>query len=239
MDKIEVKNIFAAVFDKGSLDPLLDYFANSQFSSLKPGFEPRFWGTDGTVNYVKSKGFAGESVIRGFAYGGRVKSLDRSNFVRILADRSNPKHLEELQRELSSSSDSREVHNSFGHPELGSGSKIPKPFDETQGKQVRNDGGGVDWEPIDLVIVDLYAPDEKNFPESMDIGGQALIRAAIKNYQNVALAFDEESIGELVSELKVNDGSTTLAFRKAQAKKASKFIAERTRLEAELFEEVD
>lgn len=194
MDKIEVKSIFAAVFDKGSLDPILEYLANSQFSSLKPGFEPRFWGTDGTVDYVKSKGFVGQSVIRGFDYNGRVKSLDRANFVRILADSSKPDHLAELKKEGLKS--------------------------------------------IDLVIVDLYAPDPKTFPESMDIGGQALIRAAIKNYQNVALAFDRESINDLVSELKANKGSTTLEFRRSQANKASKFIAERTSLEAELFEKI-
>src|SRR3989344_5199126 len=90
-------------------------------------------------------------------------------------------------------------------------------------------------EPFDLIIVDLYPPDKKNFPESMDIGGQALIRAAIKNYKNVALAFGAESIKELVEHLEANQGQTSLAFRKAQAKKAAKFIAERARLEANLF----
>ncbi len=185
MDKIEVKNIFAAVFEKSSLDGLLEMLEKN---------EVKFWGTEGTANYVKAKGFSGESVVRGFDYDGRVKTLDRANFVRILADTLNQSHVDELAK----------------------------------------DG----LEPINLVVVDLYAPDPAIFPESMDVGGQSLIRAAIKNYKSVALAFDEASIGDLISELKLNNGSTTLEFRKKQAKKAAKFIAERTKLEAEMFEKV-
>jgi len=83
-------------------------------------------------------------------------------------------------------------------------------------------------------VVDLYKPDSQNFPESMDIGGQALIRAAIKNYKNVALAFDAGSIKELAEELRSKRGETSLEFRKAQAKKAAKFIAERASLESKL-----
>lgn len=89
-------------------------------------------------------------------------------------------------------------------------------------------------EPFDLVVVSLYKPDKNNFPESMDIGGQALIRAAIKNYKNVALAFDGESIKDLVEELKSKRGETTLNFRKTQAQKALKFIEERAKGESEL-----
>ncbi len=85
------------------------------------------------------------------------------------------------------------------------------------------------------VVVDLYKLDPKNFPETMDIGGQALIRAAIKNYKNVAVAFDAKSIEDLEWELKKNKGVTTLAFRQKQAARALKFIAQRTALESKLF----
>lgn len=185
MDKIEVINIFAAVFEKGVLDALL---------AILDKHRTKFWGTEGTIKYVREKGFEGESVVRGFDFSGRVKSLDRANFVRILADKNNPEHLENLKKE--------------------------------------------GLEPFDLVIVDLYAPDESVFPESMDIGGQTLIRAAIKNYQNVALAYDEQSIEELVLELNKNAVMTSLEFRKSTARKAVRFIAERTKLEAELFDKV-
>ena len=183
MDSIFVKNIFAAVSDKSVLDPLLETF---DASSVK------FWGTEGTAKYLKSKGFDAQSVVPDFDFDGRVKSLDKKVFAAILADRSKQAHLDGLKK-------------------LGA-------------------------EPIDAVIVDLYPLDRNNFPESMDIGGQALIRAAIKNYKYVALAFDASSLAGLVSELVHNNGSTTLNFRKTQAKKAAKFIAERAAIETASFE---
>lgn len=182
MDKVQVKNIFAAVSDKSALDPVLDVLDSKSV---------KFWGTQGTVDYLKSKSFVATSVVSGFDFDGRVKSLDKKVFASILADASKAHHLEELKK--------------------------------------------LEVEPIHVVIVDLYAPDENNFPESMDIGGQALIRAAIKNYKNVAVAFDEASIKELADEIKASDGSTTLNFRKTQAQKAAKFIAERASWEANNF----
>jgi len=181
MDKIFVKIIFAAVSDKSILEPLLKVLDKKSV---------RFWGTKGTADYLKKKNFSATSVVSGFDFDGRVKSLDRETFNRILADRSKKRHLDELER------------------------------------------SGV--EPFDLVVVDLYKPDKKNFPESMDIGGQVLIRAAIKNYKNVAVAFDKSSLESLVRELVRNNRSTALDFRKTQAKKAAKFIADRARSESEL-----
>ncbi|MCR4324266.1 MAG: hypothetical protein NUV69_01115 [Candidatus Curtissbacteria bacterium] len=177
---MKIKNIFAAVFEKNVLDELLEL--------LDPK-SVRFWGTEGTVNYVKSKGFKTISIVKGFDFDGRVKSLDRKVFIGILNDRSKKRHVEEMKR--------------------------------------------LRMEPIDLVIVDLYAPNKKGFPESMDIGGQALIRAAIKNYKNVGVAFDQLSIADVTRELK-NSKSLSLAFRKRQAKKALEFIAQRTALEASI-----
>ena len=182
MDQIEVTNIFAAVFEKPGLDPILSVLSKGKV---------KFWGTEGTVKYLKSKGFDATSVVSGFDFNGRVKSLDRSVFVRVLADRNNPKHVRELK--------------------------------------------GLALKPFDLIIVDLYAPDVQSFPQSMDIGGMSLIRAACKNYQNVALAYDQMSIFDLASELRKNSNATTLDFRKNQAKAASLFIAQRCKLESEMF----
>ena len=196
MNNIPVKNIFAAVFEKSILDPLL---AVLDKKSIK------FWGTEGTIKYLKSKGFDATSVVAGFDFDARVKSLDRAIFARILADRTNKKHLEELR-------------------------KLTRDTSE-----VGSDSSEVSWEPFDLVVVDLYKPDKNNFPESMDIGGQVLIRAAIKNYKNVALAFNQKSIGDLVSEIRKNNGLTTLAFRRRQARKAALFIAQRCKLESVSF----
>ena len=198
-------NIFAAVSHKSILDPLLKV--------LDPK-STRFWGTRGTVQYLKSKGFEAQSVVSGFDFDGRVKSLDKITFVRVLADRTKKKHIEQLGVIASETKQSKDRH-------------VPR-------SGTRDDSYGV-WEPFDLVIVDLYPLDKKNFPESMDIGGQALIRAAIKNYKGVALAFDASSLESLVSELVSNGGSTTLSFRKTQAQKAAKFIAERCKLETIAF----
>ena len=180
-NKLKVKNIFAAVFEKSVLDELLEVLDSKTV---------KFWGTEGTVKYLKGKGFSAESIVDGFDFDGRVKSIDRKNFVRILADKSKGKHLAELKK-----------------------NKL---------------------ELLDLVIVDLYAPEKKNFPESMDVGGQALIRAAIKNYKNVGVAYDAKSIVDVTWELKKN-GGLSLVFRRQLAKRALKFIARRASLEASLF----
>lgn len=200
MDSIFVSNIFAAVSKKSLLDPLLETLPRAQF-----------WGTEGTVKYLKSRGFNAQSIVKGFDFDGRVKTLDRTTFARILADRTRRKHLNELKR--------------LSHVILSVSEESRRSFGEPQD----------DSEPFDLVIVDLYKPDKNNFPESMDIGGQALIRAAVKNYKSIALAFDAISLASLVGELVSNNGSTTLNFRKIQAKKALKFIAERCKIETNYF----
>ncbi|KKR87930.1 MAG: IMP cyclohydrolase [Candidatus Curtissbacteria bacterium GW2011_GWA1_41_11] len=192
-------NIFAAVFDKSILDPLLGVLDKKSV---------KFWGTRGTVDYLVKKNFNANSVVSGFDFDGRLKTLDKKVFAGILADKKKPSHLEELRR---LARDTSEVGSDSSEVE-----KLPS-------------------EPFDLVIVDLYPLDKKNFPESMDIGGQALIRAAIKNYKSVAVAFDNSSLGSLVDELISNKGSTTLNFRKLQAQKAAKFIAEKGQLEADSF----
>src|SRR3989344_6135004 len=179
MDQIKVKNILIAVSNKETIDKLLPFIKSD-----------KIWATEGTAKYIKLKIETVNPVALGFDFSGRLKTISRELFARILADRGQATHMAELEK--------------------------------------------MGVEPIDLVVVDLYKPDSGNFPESMDIGGQALIRAAIKNYKNVALAFDVETIKELVEHLKANQGQTLLAFRKAQAKKAAKFIAQRTKLEADL-----
>src|SRR3989344_4566191 len=234
MDNIFVRNIFAAVFDKKVLDPILEILKAGQkarpFSGRKSGTRSglgldnvRFWGTEGTVEYLKQKGFKANSVVSGFDFDGRVKTLDRKVFAAILADRSKRKHLSELKKLARYTSEVDKLGVSGLTPGVESGSHL-------------EDTPGVgDWQPFDLVIVNLYPLDKKNFPESMDIGGQALIRAAIKNYKNVALAVDASSLASLVRELISNKGSTTLSFRKKQAQKAAEFIASRGKLEDSLF----
>jgi phosphoribosylaminoimidazolecarboxamide formyltransferase/IMP cyclohydrolase len=78
--------------------------------------------------------------------------------------------------------------------------------------------------PIDLVVVNLYpfeatvakgAPDAECV-ENIDIGGPALIRAAAKNHDFVAVVTDPEQYGAVLDELAAHEG-TTLALRRALA----------------------
>ena len=82
--------------------------------------------------------------------------------------------------------------------------------------------------PIDLLVVNLY-PFEATVAKggsyddcvgNIDIGGPAMIRAAAKNHNDVAVVVDAEDYGAVLDELKANDGATTLALRKKLAAKA-------------------
>ena len=79
---------------------------------------------------------------------------------------------------------------------------------------------------IDLVIVDLY-PFEKQLEkkskkliEYIDIGGPTLIRAAAKNFNDVAIISNIDDYFQLAKELKINKGSTSIKFRKYMSAKA-------------------
>ena len=208
MNQIKLKNILIAVSNKPSIDVLLPILAK---------YAVKIWATEGTAKYISSKGYKATSIVSGFDFDGRVKSLDKLILAKVLADKNNPRHIEELQHVIARSEATKQSKDRF---DLQSRSR-----DDKKGEA----------EPFDAVVVELYQLDKKNFPESMDIGGMTLVRAAIKNFENVALAYDAESIKELVEHLKSNQGSSLLGFRKAQAKKAVNFIAQRCNLEAQLW----
>jgi len=81
---------------------------------------------------------------------------------------------------------------------------------------------------IDLVIVDLYPFENKikdnlkfeRLIEFIDIGGSTLIRAAAKNFNDVAVISNIADYSSLVRELKINKGSTSIRFRKLMSSKA-------------------
>ncbi len=82
--------------------------------------------------------------------------------------------------------------------------------------------------PIDLLVVNLYpfeATVEKGAAfeeciENIDIGGPAMIRAAAKNHNDVAVVIDTQDYQAVLDELAANDGATTLALRRRLAAKA-------------------
>ncbi len=78
------------------------------------------------------------------------------------------------------------------------------------------------FENIDLVIVNFYpfeqtlmqTTDHNKIIEKIDIGGPTLVRAAAKNYNDVTVITSPNQYSELINQLNINKGSTTLNFRK-------------------------
>ena len=78
-------------------------------------------------------------------------------------------------------------------------------------------------EPFELVVVNLYpfvstvASGAKGdaVVEQIDIGGPAMVRAAAKNYANVAIVVDPGKYEDIIKSVK--DGGTLLAQRKELA----------------------
>jgi phosphoribosylaminoimidazolecarboxamide formyltransferase/IMP cyclohydrolase len=82
--------------------------------------------------------------------------------------------------------------------------------------------------PIDLLVVNLY-PFEATVDkgagfeeciENIDIGGPAMIRAAAKNHDDVAVVVESQDYQAVLDELAANQGATTLTLRRRLAAKA-------------------
>jgi phosphoribosylaminoimidazolecarboxamide formyltransferase/IMP cyclohydrolase len=128
----------------------------------------------------------------------------------------------------------REVSNYTGFPEIMAGrvkTLHPKIHGGLLGRR------GVDEEvmalhqiePIDLLVVNLYpfaetvARPDCTYPEAVeniDIGGPAMLRAAAKNHDGVAVAVDPADYRTILDELEKNDGRTSLVTRSRLAAKA-------------------
>jgi phosphoribosylaminoimidazolecarboxamide formyltransferase/IMP cyclohydrolase len=84
------------------------------------------------------------------------------------------------------------------------------------------------FENIDLVIVNFYpflktleqSKNHNTIVENIDIGGPAMVRAAAKNYNDVTVITSVEQYPELIRELKSNNGSSSLGFRKDMSRLA-------------------
>jgi phosphoribosylaminoimidazolecarboxamide formyltransferase / IMP cyclohydrolase len=78
---------------------------------------------------------------------------------------------------------------------------------------------------IDLLVVNLYPFEETRAArgtraemiENIDIGGPAMIRAAAKNHDSVAVVVDPADYDALVAEMTTQDGHTSLALRQRLA----------------------
>ena len=84
------------------------------------------------------------------------------------------------------------------------------------------------FKEIDLVIVNFY-PFEKTLEktkkhseiiENIDVGGPTMVRAAAKNYNDVAVLTSSKQYGDLIDEIEKNKGSTSLNFRERMSLEA-------------------
>jgi phosphoribosylaminoimidazolecarboxamide formyltransferase / IMP cyclohydrolase len=110
------------------------------------------------------------------------------------------------------------------HPKIHGGI-LARRDDPAHQRQMREHG----IEPIDLVVVNFY-PFEKTVAqpgvalddavENIDIGGPTLVRAAAKNYADVAVVVDPADYAALIEELARSSGALGLETRWRLARKA-------------------
>ena len=107
------------------------------------------------------------------------------------------------------------------HPKIHAGI-LNKRNNKIHIKDLKNNN----FENIDLVIVNFY-PFEKTLSnsknhekiiENIDVGGPTMVRAAAKNYQDVTVITSSDQYDELIDELNINKGSTSLEFREKLAR---------------------
>ena len=109
------------------------------------------------------------------------------------------------------------------HPKIHAGI-LSKRNNKFHNKDLKNNN----FELIDLVIVNFY-PFEKTLEksnnhlkiiENIDIGGPTMVRAAAKNYNDVAVITSSDQYEELINEIKKNKGSTSIEFREKMSSEA-------------------
>ena len=84
------------------------------------------------------------------------------------------------------------------------------------------------YKQIDLVIVNFYpfeeilnkTKDQNKIIENIDIGGPTMVRAAAKNYKDVTVITSETQYDELIKNIQINNGQTSLEFRKKMSLEA-------------------
>src|SRR5262245_33140516 len=83
-----------------------------------------------------------------------------------------------------------------------------------------------DIAPIDLVLCNLYpfettvakaGSTHEDIVENIDIGGPSMVRAAAKNYHDVAIVTDPSQYAGILEELTANNGALSLATRETLA----------------------
>ena len=109
------------------------------------------------------------------------------------------------------------------HPKIHSG--ILYKRDNLSHKKILNK---FDFEGIDLVVTNFYpfketidqTKNHKEIIENIDVGGPTLVRSAAKNYNDVVVITKIDQYKELIDELKLHNGKTSLKFRAKMSREA-------------------
>ncbi len=115
------------------------------------------------------------------------------------------------------------------HPKIHGG--LLAQWDNAEQTKQANDNG---IKPIDMVICNLYPFEEtiakpdvtlEEAIENIDIGGPTMIRAAAKNYKQVAVLTSPDQYRKIIADLETNDGSLSEDVRFELAKSAFRHSA--------------
>ena len=109
------------------------------------------------------------------------------------------------------------------HPKIHAGI-LNKRNNRSHLKDIKNNN----FENIDLVIVNFYpfkkilseTKNHNKIIENIDIGGPSMVRSAAKNYNDVTVITSKNQYADLIEQLKINSGSTTLKFREKMSQVA-------------------
>ncbi|MEX2201162.1 MAG: bifunctional phosphoribosylaminoimidazolecarboxamide formyltransferase/IMP cyclohydrolase [Dongiaceae bacterium] len=109
------------------------------------------------------------------------------------------------------------------HPSIHGGILARRDNDEHRAAMTAHDIA-----PIDLVVVNLYpfeatvakGADRATCVENIDIGGPALIRAAAKNHEFVAIVTDPADYASVIEAMRANGGALDMGLRRRLAQKA-------------------
>jgi phosphoribosylaminoimidazolecarboxamide formyltransferase/IMP cyclohydrolase len=155
-----------------------------------------------------------------------LNSLKKNN-IKIISSGGTYKEIKKLKfecLEVSEFTDSPEILEGRVktlHPKIHAGI-LNKRKNKIHLKDLKNNN----FENIDLVIVNFY-PFEKTLSnsknhekiiENIDVGGPTMVRAAAKNYQDVTVITSSDQYDQLIDELIINKGSTSLEFREKLAR---------------------
>ncbi|HET9442688.1 MAG TPA: bifunctional phosphoribosylaminoimidazolecarboxamide formyltransferase/IMP cyclohydrolase, partial [Acidimicrobiales bacterium] len=159
-----------SVWDKTGLEAFAQGLVALRYEIVSSGNTSRFLAEKG-IPHVEVAQVTGSPEI----LGGRVKTLHPRIHGGILADRSRPDHLADLE------------------------------------------ANGI--EAIDLVACNLYPFREQPGVEMIDIGGPAMVRAAAKNHDHVAVLVSPADYGPVLDELR-REGSLSTEARRRLARAA-------------------